>query len=172
MPYKLVKFLGIEFRIAAKGNWIKFSDKEIQDLLAVFKITKDELLKSHQIDQIKESKETVKETKIPALNKVEILGYSAQINGLITKMKSVKDISNLRKEFSQIAKTNKEMKDLLDENNDFERSQILDEFKIVKTKEIESNQPVFSTKRILKFILENKTTNKSELKNWIIKKEK
>lgn len=172
MPYKKINFLGIDFKIAEKGNWIKFSDKEIQDLLTSFKITKEELKESHNIDRIEESKEIVKEIKIPALNKIEILGYSAQVNGLITKMKKIKDIAELRKEFKKIAMTNKEMKDLLEENDDFTRSQILGEFKKITKKEIHSTEPVFSMKKILKFILENKTTTKPELKTWSIRRKK
>jgi len=172
MPYKEIKFLGINFKIAEKGNWIKFTDKEIQDFLTSFKITKDDLVKSHKIEDLGESKEIIKEIKIPALNKIEILGYSSQINGLITSMKKIKDIKELRKEFSQKANSVKELKDLLDENNDFERSKITDEFKIITKKEIESTLPVFNFKRILKFFLENKSNPKAELKSWLIKKEK
>ena len=79
MPYKEIKFLGINFKIAEKGNWIKFTDKEIQDFLTSFKITKDDLVKSHKIEDLGESKEIIKEIKIPSTTLIPYIIEGGQV---------------------------------------------------------------------------------------------
>lgn len=172
MPYKSIKILGINFKIAEKKSWIDFLDSEILDFVKKYEISKDDLVKSHEIDGTSERKELVRKEKIPALNRIEILGYSSEIMDSLKSMKSVKDISKLRKKFDNLVKSNKVLEGILKENDDLERSEILDEFKEIEIRKVSDNSPVFNFKRLLKFFLETKLGDKSKKLVWKIPKNK
>ncbi len=172
MPYKKIKILGINFKIAEKKSWIDFLDSEIREFIKIYEISKDDLMKSHEIDGTSESKEIIKKEKILALNRIEILGYSAEFNGLITSMKKEKDISKLRKKFLDKSDSMKELEDLLKENKDYERSRILDEYKEIEIRKISDNSPVFNFKRLLKFFFNKDLTDSKKKLTWNAPKNK
>ena len=172
MPYKSINLLGITFKIAEKKSWIDFVVSEIQDFIKKYKISKDDLIKSHEIDGTSERKEIVKKEKIYALNRIEILGYSSEIMDSLKSMKSVKDIKKLREKFQGLVKSNKELADILFENADLERSKILADYKEIEIRKISDNSPVFNFKRLLKFFLETKLGDQSKKLVWKVAKSK
>lgn len=172
MPYKSIKFFGLNFKIAEKGNWIKFTDKEIKEWMKIYEITKDDLVKSHEIDGTSEKKETIKKEKIYALNRIEILGYSSEILDDLKSVKKIKDIAKLRKEFHDLASKNESLASILKENDDLERSEILDEFKEIEIRKISDNSPVFNFKRLLQFYFNKEITDSKKMINWTIPKNK
>ena len=113
----------------------------------------------------------MKVVKIPALNRIEILGYLADTSINLSVVKKIKDLAELREKFRDYADKDDVLLKNLKENDDIDRYKILKDFKEIEVKEVQENQPVFNFKRVLKFILENRTTSKSVLNNWIIKKE-
>jgi hypothetical protein len=147
-------------------------DSEVKEFIKVFKISKDDLVKSHEIDGTSEKKETIKKERIDALNRIEILGYSSEIMDSLKSMKSVKDIKKLRLKFQDLVSKNEKLARILKENDDLERSEILDEFKEIEIRKVSDNSPVFNFKRLLKYFLENKLGDQSKKLSWKVAKNK
>ena len=163
MAYKKIKIGKYFFKIADKKSWISFSEQEIREILKSFKIN-DAILESiYNLVENQESKEIVETSRIPALNRIEILGYLAEIKDNFKPFKSVKDIKKLRLKFQKELAENESLRKLVKSNQDYERSSIADDFKEIETRKISENYPVFNIKLVLKYILEKNLGNSLNL---------